>query len=77
MTTIHEFQARLHEAEAAYHKLQTGTLAVQVRTSDGKFVTYAEADRAELAGYISSIRSSIAAIQGVTSSRRSPIYIRF
>ena len=48
MTDQATLTARLAEAEDALHELRLGRSAVQVRTSDGKSVSYAAADAGQL-----------------------------
>lgn len=70
MTDTATLQARLTDAEAAYHALMLGGKAVTLSYSQGngtKAVTYTPADAARLAGYIASLQRQI----GLTSRRRS------
>ncbi|MBX3488878.1 gpW family head-tail joining protein [Parvibaculum sp.] len=50
----------LAEAEAARHRLLTGTLEAEIRTADGESVKYAAADVTRLDAYIAQLRSKIA-----------------
>lgn len=54
-------QERLIEAETAYHDLQVGRAAVEVRDGDGSLVRYTAANSARLARYIESLKTQIAA----------------
>jgi hypothetical protein len=59
-------QARLTEAEAAYHSLMTGALVAEVQHSDMR-QRYTEANKGELAAYIASLKAQIAAAGGSTT----------
>jgi hypothetical protein len=59
-------QARLDQAQAAYHSLMTGALAVEVQHSDMR-QRYSEANKGELAAYIASLKAQIAAAGGSTT----------
>ena len=56
MATIQE---RLTEAEDAYHALQTGSSAVEVRDSDGGSVRYTPANSARLFAYIQDLKRQL------------------
>jgi hypothetical protein len=68
-------QARLAEAEAAYHKLAIGGQAVQVRNAAGRFVQYAQAQMPALAAYIERLGLQIAALTSDGTGRRA-FYVR-
>jgi len=64
MATLAELQARLAEAETAYHALLTGTKEVTVQSGTGNSdmrVTYTETKAADLKSYIDSLKAQIAA----------------
>lgn len=62
---------RLVEAETAYHALQTGQAAVEVRDSDGSLVRYSAANTSRLRQYIADLKAEIA---GTTATaRRAPM----
>lgn len=77
MADLAILQARLAEAEEAYHKLSVGRLPVTLRQPDGKFVTYNVAKLGDLSSYVAYLRSQVAALTGSAAGRRSPIYARF
>lgn len=52
-------QERLDEAEAAYHALQLGQSAVEVRDSDGSSVRYTPANSGRLLAYIADLKSQL------------------
>ena len=67
-------QQRLDEAENAYHQLQIGRTEVTVSYQQGtgaRAVTYSQADRGALAGYIADLKRQLG------MSRRRAIGIRF
>lgn len=66
-------QERLIEAEAAYHKLQIGESAAEVRDSSGESVRYTQANQARLRAYILELKAEIAAETAGTPQRRGPI----
>lgn len=47
---------RLKEAEDAYHNLQTGQSAVEVRDANGSMVRYTAANTARLKAYIEDLK---------------------
>lgn len=59
MTDKATLTAQLTEAEAALHDLRLGRAAVQVRTSDGKSVSYAAADAGQLQAYVNGLRRQL------------------
>jgi len=74
MADLATLQARLAEAELAYHALLTGTkeVSVQQGSANADFrVTYTETKAADLASYIDSLKAQIAAEGGtVAGSKR-------
>ena len=60
--TLHEM---LQQAESAYHKLQTGSMAVSIEKGDRK-VEFNRANIHELRAYIDDLRSQL----GIGSVRR-------
>ena len=50
----------LAEAEAARHRLVTGTQEAEIRTADGESVKYAAADLARLDAYIAQLAARVA-----------------
>lgn len=73
MADLATLQARLADAEDAYHQLSIGRKVVQSRTASGRFLVYTPADKPGLAAYVERLKSEIAAIQGTRDARR-PIY---
>lgn len=74
MTDTATLQARLAEAEAAYHALVTGRREVSVSYTQGettRSVTYTQADLARLAGYIMDLKRQLGL------GRRRAIGVRF
>lgn len=63
MADLATLQSRLADAEAAYHSLAIGALAVEVQHSDMR-QRYTEANRGELAAYIASLKAQIVAAGG-------------
>jgi hypothetical protein len=68
-------QARLTEAEDAYHQLAIGRKVVQSRTASGRFLVYTQADMPHLAAYVERLKGEIAALLGTRDARR-PLYVR-
>lgn len=62
-------QARLVEAQAAYHKLQTGSLRETV-DHNGTRIQYTRADAMKLKEYIAELESAIAAASSPARRRR-------
>lgn len=50
----------LSEAKAAYHRLQIGQAAVEIRDSSGESVRYTQANASRLLGYIRSLEAEVA-----------------
>lgn len=70
MADLSTLQTQLAEAEAAYHKLMTGSERVIVQFGE-MHVRYTPSNAGALAGYIASLKSQIVAAGGtVTGSRR-------
>jgi hypothetical protein len=76
MTDITTLRTRLSEAETAQHKLLTGSLVEQLRHGDQE-TRYTRADLGSLAGYIASLRSQIAALEGIAAQRTRPINMTY
>jgi len=74
MPDLATLQARLAEAEAAYHEVMLG-LTFKSVNNDGQAVTYAEADGPRLANYIESLKSQIGRLTG--SGGRRGILVEF
>lgn len=66
MADLATLQTRLQEAEAAYHRLVTGTKVVEIEHGDMR-QKYTAADAGALAGYIADLRAQIAAAGGSDS----------
>ncbi|MCL9783653.1 gpW family protein [Vibrio sp. S4M6] len=60
-------QEKLIQAEEAYHKLQTGTMAVSIM-KDGRRVDFNRANIHQLKNYIDELKAQL----GTPSSRRRP-----
>jgi len=70
MADLATLQARLLEAEIAYHRLMTGTKTVEVQHGDMRS-KYSEAESGALLAYIADLKAQIAALGGtVTGARR-------
>lgn len=71
MATCDELQARLTDAEAALHKLMTGSLGETVKSGE-KLVTFTAANVGNLSRYIADLRAQVAACTGqpVAGQRR-------
>lgn len=61
-TDLATLQARLADAEAAYHKLMLGSAVVVLKDQNGESVTYQSANSTKLAAYIASLKQQIAAL---------------
>lgn len=68
MADFATLQSRLAEAEAAYHRLITGSQLEEVRV-DGTWTRYAPSDAGKLARYVSGLRTEVSAQCGRRSSR--------
>lgn len=70
MATLDILTARLAEAEAAYHRLMTGSAEESLGIGDMQ-VRYTRANADALAAYINQLKSDIAALGGTgTGARR-------
>lgn len=75
MADLSTLQARLTEAETAYHALLTGTRQVEA-DFNGVRVKYTATDAGKLAAYIGELKAQIAAAGGtVTGLRRGAIVV--
>jgi hypothetical protein len=63
-------------AEAARHKLATGTATASVKYGDRE-VTYSKADLGSLDAYIADLRSQLSPLDGTPQTRRRPINLTF
>ena len=68
-------QARLTDAQLAYHALMIGKATASV-SYDGKSVTYTQATMGNLAAYVALLQNQIAALTGLRI-RRGPILASF
>ena len=68
---------RLAEAEEAYHKLMIGAKEVSVNVGNFGSVSYDQTSRAELAAYISNLKSQLAIVEGKKLERRKVIKVAF
>lgn len=59
-----KLKIRLAEAEEAYHKLMIGAKEVSVNVGNFGSVSYNQTSRAELAAYISNLKSQLAMAEG-------------
>ncbi len=69
MADLSILTTRLAEAEAAYHKLLTGSLEETVMVGDIR-TTYAKSEAAKLQSYIDNLKSQIAAAGGAVAGLR-------
>ncbi|TGT90930.1 hypothetical protein EN804_06235 [Mesorhizobium sp. M8A.F.Ca.ET.161.01.1.1] len=60
----------LAEAKTAYHRLQTGTSAVEVRDANGESVRYTPANASRLKAYIRELEQEVAGCTGPTRPLR-------
>jgi hypothetical protein len=70
MATTADIQTRLTEAQTAYHRLITGTQAVEIRDSNGESIRYSSANLSRLRGYIRDLENELA---GTAASSRRPL----
>lgn len=54
-----DLQARLDEAEAAYHALMTGQSVTELRDHNGETIRYSRTDAAKLWGYIQYLKGQL------------------
>ena len=59
MATPDQLTAWLAEAEQAYHELQIGKSVTTISSASGKSLTYTQADKASLAGYIAQLQRQL------------------
>lgn len=69
MADLATLQARLTEAEAAYHRLMTGALEVEVQHGDMR-TRYEASTAGSLLAYIEGLKAQIAAAGGASTSQR-------
>ncbi len=69
MADLSTLQARLTEAEAAYHALVTGKQSVEVQHGDMR-KKYTAAEAASLVAYIADLKAQIAALGGTVAGER-------
>lgn len=69
MADLATLQARLAEAEAAYHKLVTGTKTVEIQHGEMR-QKYTETTMANLRAYIDELESKIEALGGTEVGQR-------
>lgn len=74
MSDLATLQTRLAEAEAAYHRLMTGSLEESV-SFNGRSVGYKPTEAPKLQSYIADLKNQIAALSGATSARRRAITV--
>lgn len=76
MADLTELQARLAEAEAALHALQTGQAVTEVQADNIRTRYAVSLDEGGLTSYINDLRSKIAS--GVVApTRRAPVGVMF
>lgn len=76
MADLTELQARLAEAEAALHALQTGQAVTEVQADNIRTRYAVSLDDGGLTTYINDLRSRIAS-GAVTPTRRAPVGVMF
>jgi hypothetical protein len=69
MADLATLQTRLDEAESAYHRLMTGSLEESIGLGDMQ-VRYTRSQAPMLAGYISQLKSDVAAAGGTSTGAR-------
>ena len=74
---IETLQTRLAEAEEAYHQLMIGVKEVSVNVGNFGSVSYNQTNRAELAAYISNLKSQLAIAEGKSFGKRRIIRVAF
>ena len=77
ITNVEILKIRLIEAEEAYHKLMIGEKEVSVSVGSFGSTTYNQASRTALEGYISSLKSQIAAAEGTPTCCRRIMKVSF
>lgn len=66
-------QQLLSEAEAAYHSLQLGKSAVEVRDSNGESVRFTAANASRLKSYIADLKAQVLAQETGIAKRVGPM----
>lgn len=66
---------RLAEAEAAYHRLLTGTSVVTIKDQNSEMVQYQASSASRLAGYIADLRRQIEALLGCPGQAGAPMRV--
>lgn len=69
MADLATLQARLVEAEGAYHKLLTGALEVEIQHGDMR-TRYEAGTKGDLVAYIADLKAQIAALGGTVAGER-------
>lgn len=72
MATLAE---RIAEAKEAYHLLSIGKAVAEVRDSNGEFLRFTQAKKADLAAYIAELEAELAG--NGSPPRRAPMRIFF
>lgn len=70
-------KTRLAEAEESYHKLMIGAKEVSVNVGNFGSVSYNQTNRAELAAYISNLKSQLAIVEGKPFGKRRIMKVAF
>jgi hypothetical protein len=68
-------QQRLAEAEAAYHRLLTGSAVVTIKDQNGELVTYQQASATRLAMYVAELRRQIEELLGCGGRSGAPMRV--
>lgn len=76
MATTEQLQTWLTEAEAARHKLATGSQTASVKSGDRE-VTYSKADLDKLSSYIAGLQSQLSSALNTPETQRRPIHLTF
>lgn len=76
MADLATIQARLAEAEAALHRINTGSMVEEITSPSGDKIRYTAASAKNLEAYVTSLAAQAATLQpsSTTRSRRGPIY---
>ena len=64
----------LAEAKTAYHRLQIGQAAVEIRDSSGESIRYTQANASRLLGYIRSLEAEIAGTTCLVNRPLRPVW---
>lgn len=75
--SVEVLQTRLAEAEAAYHRLMTGTAARVVVDQNGERVEFSRATAAQLYAYIQNLKTLLAPVTGCPVPVLRPIGFTF